>query len=97
MNVLAKKPKEIPEGYVALSHAPAYFNVPPTTVRRHTDSGAIEISLINDELVIRIDETIAVLTSPERTQLKTRLRVMEGLKKAGIVLEKMPIKNDLFA
>jgi hypothetical protein len=93
MNAPLKKAPELPDGYTLLDDI--HKMVPRTTTRPYIDSGDIELHLINDQIVVKLDEVIAVLTS--RTRRKTRLRVMVGLKEAGITLETKPIKNDLFA
>ena len=81
--------------YALLDALPALLNVTKTTTRLYLESGDIELHLIDDQVVVKLDEAIAVLTS--RARRKTRLRVMAGLKEAGITLETKPIKRDLFA
>ena len=92
MNAMAKK-KKIPEGYAIYKDAPQVLNVPGNTLRRHVDQGNIAVYYINDEVVIKLDEAIAVLTSPKMTRRITRMRVKAGLKESEIA----PIKTDLFA
>jgi hypothetical protein len=94
VNAMTKNSKDFPEGYIALNDAPQYFGIPGSTFRRYTDHGEIAVSLINDELAINIDETIAVLMEPTKTRRKTRLRLIEGLKKIGVEVKG---KRDLFA
>ena len=97
MNALAKKKQDVPEGYAILNVAHKTINVPATTLRRHIDNGDIELYLINDEVVIKLEEAISVLTSPDKTRRKTRMRVMAGLKDSGITIESLNPKTDLFA
>jgi hypothetical protein len=96
VNALMKKQKEFPEGLMPLDDVPRKLNIPRTTTRPYIDRGDIELYLINDTVVVKVDEVIAALISSGRTQRKTRLRVLAGLKEAGIAVEKEPAP-DLFA
>lgn len=92
--------KSIPEEYAEYPvEAAKACGVPATTMRRHADNGNIPIYYINDHLVVKLEEAIAVLTSPEKTNLKTRMRVLATLNNSKTPL-KAPsprLKNDLFA
>jgi hypothetical protein len=95
MNAMAKKAKQLPDGYATFPVAPKILNVPQTTFRRHIDNGDIPYYLVDDELVVKLDEAITVLTSPEKTILKTGMRVMAGLKELGLYASQT--KVDLFS